>query len=279
MTQTQSNLQITEASQWRIDLSNEAVEFLCGATKNGFSRLEAYHNLLSTAAASPTLYKPMYGHAFYLAPGQFVISITDLAESWQWARETVRKFFDKMESLTLLKKEQLDRCSLITLNMAFAGNNCDVYFLPQKKYLALDEITEGMAKWLCGRIRDKQFTEIIEHCIVQNSHLSDSEKPRYIAELLYIQIRKVAAAWAIGDVELPADSAEDIKAQLFEILNHHLSGNWESWLAVLNTYNPDIYSAVLTPLSVDRNSTLSVAKKCLDSIFAQLGISFAANTI
>lgn len=117
MTKTKSNQQTTSPRVKAVRLTPDALEYLCGTTKNGASRLGAYFSLLKDAVETTTIFMPPYGQSFNLEPGQLVISITELSRRWEWARETVRKFLDQLEALHILTKEQLDRCSLITMKI------------------------------------------------------------------------------------------------------------------------------------------------------------------
>ena len=86
MTKTKYNRQTPHSRLWNVRLTPEIMDYLAIPTKFGASRLSAYLYLLHNVAETKTPYKPAYGQTFNLETGQLVISITDLADRWNWAR-------------------------------------------------------------------------------------------------------------------------------------------------------------------------------------------------
>ena len=104
-------------SSWSVNLDEDMIRFLRQPTMKGASRLDAYFYLLKKCLNTPTTTKPVFEDEIKLEPYQIVVVITELAEKWNWSRETVRKFLDRLEKFGLLKKHQLDRCSVLTMTV------------------------------------------------------------------------------------------------------------------------------------------------------------------
>ncbi len=82
----------------------------------------------------------MYGRTFNLEAGQLVISITDLANRWDWARETVRKFLDRLETFKILSKSPLDRCSILTMNIEWLDSGYESVISAPASYLEMPKL-------------------------------------------------------------------------------------------------------------------------------------------
>lgn len=145
MTKTKYNRQTPHSRLWNVRLTPEILDYLAVPTKFGASRLSAYLYLLHNVAETKTPYKPAYGQTFNLETGQLVISITDLADRWNWARETVRKFFDQLEVFGLLSKTPLDRCSLVTMTMDWQdAAYAPAFIMPQVPFMMPEPLADKM---------------------------------------------------------------------------------------------------------------------------------------
>lgn len=74
------------------------LEFLKERSGVRQSKLEAYLDLVDKASVQ-YIPKDLCRQEFTLSDGQFVITITELAECWHWHRVTVRTFIEQLEKM------------------------------------------------------------------------------------------------------------------------------------------------------------------------------------
>lgn len=275
MTKPKYNCRSSHSRPWDVRLTPEIIEYLCVPTKSGASRLSAYLDMLSQTAETTTPFKPVYGRTFDLTEGQLVTGITELSERWNWARETVRKFLDRMEGFRLLTKENLDRCSLITMTMEWldAGyasvipDSFPVFQLPQELYGKMDE-------WLNGDITDSDMAEAIEDA----AHLYDGEDtdilPHRVAALQYALIRQLISRWSTNKPELPVTADGLSQDLLGRLLNVSLSGNWLQWLRLLREFSPGLKPETGQRKAAAGSSSTTEGRVILDSLFNHLKADF-----
>lgn len=280
MTKPKYNRRSTHSRPWDVRLTPEMIEYLCVPTKFGASRLSAYLDLLSQAAETTTPYKPVYGRTFDLTDGQLVTGITDLADRWSWARETVRKFLDQMETFRLLSKQPLDRCSLITMTMDWldAGytsvlpDSFPDFQLPQ-------ELSDKMDEWLDGNIADTDMAEAIE----ETAHSYDDEDadllPHRIAALQYSLIRQLIGRWSSNKPALPVTADGLSQDLLGSLLEKTLSGNWNHWLQLLREFSPGLKPETERRKASAGASCITEGRVILDSLFNHLKADFTRNEL
>lgn len=143
-------------SSWSVNLDEDMISFLRKPTMKGASRLDAYFYLLKSCLDTPTTAKPVFEEEIALEPYQIVVVITDLAEKWNWSRETVRKFLDRLERFGLLKKQQLDRCSVLTMTVTCIDKELNELLRTMK---LRPELSEYIGKWERGEVDDDQLEE------------------------------------------------------------------------------------------------------------------------
>ena len=274
------NRRSTHSRPWDVRLTPEVIEYLCVPTKSGASRLSAYLDLLSMAAETTTPFKPIYGRTFNLEEGQLVTGITDLADRWSWARETVRKFLDQMETSRLLTKQSLDRCSLITMSMEWldAGYTS---VLPDSfpDFQMPQDLSDKMDKWLRGDIADTDMAEAIEDA----AHSFDGEDPgllpHRIAALQYSLIRQLILRWASNKPELPLTPDGLCQDLLCRLFNVSLSGNWLQWLALLRQFSPGLKPETAKGKASTGSDSITEGRGILDSLFNHLRVDFTRNEL
>lgn len=280
MTKPKYNRRVTHSRPWAVRLNPEVIEYLCAPTKFGASRLAAYLDLLSTAAETTTPYKPLYGRTFDLHESQLVIAITDLAERWDWARETVRKFLDQMEQFHLLSKEQLDRCSLLTMTIEWldAGysplitNPVPTFEMPQS-------LSDKMDEWLSGDIADAELLEAIAETKETFDCTEVNMLPHTITTLQYALIRQLVSRWASSKQSLPPVPDSYCTESLQELFQTTLSGNWGLWLRLLREYSPGISPENATSQFAKEPAFINDGREILDSVFDHLKVDFTRNGI
>ncbi len=95
-----------------LEITNEVLEYLRPTPTDPYTRLEAYFDLLQRAINYQARVTRI-GRVFNLTPGEFVITITELADQWQWARRTVRKFIDRLCALGQLAVTNYLKCTQV----------------------------------------------------------------------------------------------------------------------------------------------------------------------
>ena len=133
------------------------------------TKLEAYCDLLDKASAgyvSDALKKL----DVELQPGQFAVTITDLAGCWHWHRATVRSFLNGLEDLGQIRKSSLTRSYIITMAETIpdgneAGKNKGKTINP-----IIDKVDTALSEWVFGRLSG-------EECGRACQRLTDTETP------------------------------------------------------------------------------------------------------
>lgn len=90
------------------------LEFLKERSGIRLSKLEAYLDLVDKASVQ-YIPKDLCKQEFCLSDGQFVITITELAESWHWHRATVRTFIEQLDKMGQLSVTRLTKSQIITI--------------------------------------------------------------------------------------------------------------------------------------------------------------------
>ena len=278
MTQTKLNHHIHSLHLKAVKLTPVQLEYLCGMTKKGASRLGAYLSLLQEAVETETSYTPPYGQPFNLVPGQLVISITDLSKRWNWARETVRKFIDQLVSLKLLTKESLDRCSLITMTIEWLDVEYEPVFLyPFPAIEIPKQLTDCMDTWLCGDSVDDELLESIGDTIRSFDDTDDNGSSYRIVSLQYGLIRQLIKRWAASYADIPESADGGCMDLLSRLFNTVLSGNWNLWLTLLKELSPGISKEVIASNTDRFPGTIVDGRVILDCLFQHLKVDFNRN--
>lgn len=275
MTKTKPTNQTITKRLKTVKLTPEVLEYLCGATKFGASRLGAYFSLLQCAVETTTPFTPLYGRSFNLEAGQLVISITDLSKTWEWARETVRKFLDQLETFKLLTKEQLDRCSLITMEIEWL----DVEYTPVltvsfPTFELPKDLSANMDRWLDGDIADEELAEAIINAVSTFENTDVNVSSYLIAEMQYALIRQLIEKRADSQTQLPIIPDDNSLAMLCHLHDNVLSGNWNLWLRVVREFSTGVSSSEASSATAKEPSFLSDGRAILDSLFTRLNVTF-----
>jgi len=278
MTKTKYDRQTSHSRSWSVRLTPEIMEYLSAPTKFGASRLSAYLHLLRSVAETTTVYKPTFGRTISLEAGQLVISITDLADRWNWARETVRKFFDQMESFGLLTKSQLDRCSLITMTMEWLdAGYAPAFIMPSVPFAVPNVLADKMDEWLDGDVADSELVEIIEESVADFENTDVNVSSHRISALQYSLIRQMVRKWQT-DGTVPPETADSYSIEcLGRIFTVCLSGNWSHWLRLLKGYSPGINPDSGIGSITREPSSISDARAALNGLLLHLKVDLTSN--
>ena len=280
MTKTKYNRQTPHSRLWNVRLTPEILDYLAAPTKYGASRLSAYLYLLHNVAETTTPYKPAYGQTFNLETGQLVISITDLADRWNWARETVRKFFDQLETFRLLSKSPLDRCSLVTMSMDWSdAEHTPTFIMPQMPFKVTESLSDKMDEWLNGDIPDYEFVETIEETLDSFDKKDEKAYSHKISSLQYSLIRQMIGKWHNRPAELPETADSYSNECLGRIFNVCLSGNWSDWLRLLKGYSSGLDHESHAVRNSKVPASITDARSALNSLFNHLKVDFIKNSL
>lgn len=280
MTKTKYNRQTPHSRLWNVRLTPEILDYLAAPTKFGASRLSAYLFLLHNVAETKTPYKPAYGQTFNLETGQLVISITDLADRWSWARETVRKFFDQLEVFGLLSKTPLDRCSLVTMSMDWSeAEHTPAFIMPQMPFKVPEPITGNMDEWLNGDICDSELVETIEETLNSFGKKDKAVCSHNISSIQYSLIRQMIGKWYENQPELP-ETADSYSIECIgRIFSVCLSDNWIDWLRLLKGYSPGLGHESHAVSNSKEPTSITDARSALDGLFNHLKVDFIKNSL
>ncbi len=97
-----------------IEISRSLLDYLKTTPDGSYTRCEAFLDLLLRAVNSPGQVS-RFGKTFDLVPGEFVVTLTELAKQWHWSRVTVRLFLHELCDLKQLVITSHVKCSQIDI--------------------------------------------------------------------------------------------------------------------------------------------------------------------
>jgi hypothetical protein len=92
------------------------LEFLMTKTDKRYPRLNAFCDLMARGKNAPVTIR-MQKSNVALATGQFITSISELADTWQWQRTTVRVFLNGLAALGYLRMMPCGKYYLFTVTV------------------------------------------------------------------------------------------------------------------------------------------------------------------
>lgn len=98
----------TEKAQFSVRMSTELVGFLGKVLPHRTSRIEAYTDLLNEQIKLLRI-------DFKGSSVPFLVTITDLAERWDWSRPTVIRYLDSLSRIGAVKVKRCQDGTLITV--------------------------------------------------------------------------------------------------------------------------------------------------------------------
>ena len=99
----------TDKAQFSVRMSTELVAFLGKVLPHRTSRIEAYTDLLNEQIK---LLRIDFKGGSSVA---FLVTISDLAERWDWSRPTVIRYLDSLSRIGAVKVERCQDGTLITV--------------------------------------------------------------------------------------------------------------------------------------------------------------------
>ena len=215
---------------WRVTLGESALGYLNEDAAKGASRMTAFLNLLQSCALESTDIKLPFGSTITLRPGQLVVGITELGSRWKWARETVRKFLDQLEDFGLLVKQQLDRCSLITLNLTKVDGQLE----EQIAQLALpEELSDEIDRWFEGEIDTEGMAAVLAHYFDFERNDECFNNPEREIELkiqtMGLWLKRVAEHCAGESFTLTSEMWDTVKPTIAVLYAYFIQDDWEKW--------------------------------------------------
>ncbi|MDO4932484.1 MAG: hypothetical protein Q4E63_07575 [Prevotellaceae bacterium] len=144
------------------------LEFLKERSGVRQSKLEAYLDLVDKASVQ-YIPKDLCRQEFILSDGQFVITITELADCWHWHRATVRTFIEQLEEMHLIEVKRLPKSQVITFPALAATSFTSpideaLVEFRQKMESALSEWRSGkMSATDCAVICERHYSQAVTH--------------------------------------------------------------------------------------------------------------------
>lgn len=235
MTKIKTGGHTAHSRKWFVELNIDHLKFLCTPTKQGASRLASYMDLLASVAETDTFHQPLYGQPISLEAGQVVISITDLSDRWKWARETVRKYLDQLADFNLLTKQQLDRCSLITMKMTWEDASLIHGILdPAARFLIPKQLNDNITKWMNEELSKEKVLGSIEDFLLSEEINGATHLPYLSSVIQYETIRQLIRICLNQDADVPAKMDAYSENLISRVFNDCLSGKWEEWLQFID---------------------------------------------
>ena len=220
------------------------LEFLKERSGARMSKLEAYLDLVDKASMQ-YIPKDLCRQEFTLSDGQFVITITELAECWHWHRATVRTFIEQLEKMEQITVTRLTKSQIITmpsLTDTSATSPIDIALdeFRQKMLTALAEWQSGkMPASVCASKCEQIYEEAIETTatvITDGMHgkqLDDvphgSSIPESVERALCITALTVISETTFHRV-LGQDGELSLPGSLLPFFYKDLGGDWLSFI-------------------------------------------------
>jgi hypothetical protein len=150
---------MNNSNNYNITISQPLLAFLEEANDDNsrFNKFEAYVYLLEAAAEAGAATNSN------LLPGQFVTSLSELAEAWNWHRGNVRLFLNSLENLGALTMERQSKSTIITLPLSFDGDANPGHLLNEEERQWL--------RFIFGMAALDEFLDIFSNAIIQSQEV------------------------------------------------------------------------------------------------------------
>ena len=83
----------------------EMLDYLCPVSRKVFGKADAYRDLLNRACEQKHGEMTIKGTRLVIAPGQVVLSNSELAKAWGWHRDTTKAFLEHLAEVGVLSFE------------------------------------------------------------------------------------------------------------------------------------------------------------------------------
>ncbi|MCD8394620.1 MAG: hypothetical protein LUC85_07270 [Bacteroidales bacterium] len=104
----------TEIEIRHLEMSRSLLDYLHPEPHAGYSRWDAYYDLIHRAISSCGQ-EVRFGQTFDLVPGEFVVTLSELARQWHWSRVTIRTFIKELCNLGQLVVTSHVKCSQVDM--------------------------------------------------------------------------------------------------------------------------------------------------------------------
>lgn len=220
----------TSIEQIEIRASIKLFDFLQERQNNRFTKLQAYCYLLNKAIVQYVPQNRKKSTLPTIKEGQFVTTISELAEEWNWHRATVRSFLDRLLSLGQLEKTPLIKSVMITIRSAAPNAEAQVVgihlFEPITKYMmyswASGDSDRHVAALVCGQISKcamMLFKEQMRDPTPEMVSEAEDELTRTIIGF--------AVSSAIASKSSIVDTVE-LECAVFSVFTEVLNKNWKA---------------------------------------------------
>lgn len=280
----------------KLSVRMSLLEFLKERSGIRLSKLEAYLDLVDKASVQ-YIPKDLCKQEFSLSDGQFVITITELAECWHWHRATVRTFIEQLEKMGQIAVTRLTKSQVITIP-SLAGMpstspiDTALAEFRQKMRTALDGWRSGnMSASVCASECEHLHEEATEGiaAIMDDSDTGNSlgkvpygSKIPQSVEYAFCMAALTAVCEATFHQVLGHDEEQSEATSLLPFFYKELGGDWLSFIEA---------AKALSELAVDgRSPALQQESEAIKSQFRSLcrpfltviangGITVEANAI
>lgn len=140
-------------------------------------------------------------------------------------------------------------------------------------------LADKMSDWLSGDIADDELLEEIGAAVVIFDGGDAGVSSNLIAALQYSLIRQLIREWAMTHEEIPVTPDKNCGEIITEIFFSLLSGNWNLWLCLLDSYRPGGSSRTGLSDAGMNTPLISDGRAMLDSLFNHLNVVFDRDTV
>ena len=220
------------------------LEFLKERSGVRLSKLEAYLDLVDKASVQ-YIPKDLCRQEFTLSGGQFVITITELAECWHWHRATVRTFIEQLEKMSRISVTRLTKSQVITIPLlaetpATSPIDTALEEFRQKMRTALDGWRSGtMSASACASECEQLYEQATEDvaAILQNADSGNivgkmpygSNMPESVGHAFCMTALTAVCEAAFHQV-LGQDAEQSQAVSLLPFFYKDLGGDWLSFI-------------------------------------------------
>lgn len=220
------------------------LEFLKERSGLRLSKLEAYLDLVDKASVQ-YIPKDLCKQEFCLTNGQFVITITELAECWHWHRATVRTFIEQLDKMGQLSVARLTKSQIITIPFlvgtpAVSPIDTAMEEFHQKMRTALDGWRSGkMSASVCASECERLYEQATEDvaAILQNANSGNivgkvpygSKVPESVENAFCMAVLSAVVETTFRQV-LGQDVEQSQAASLLPFFYKDLGGDWLSFI-------------------------------------------------
>lgn len=222
----------------------ELFDFLQERRNERYTRFEAYCYLLDKACRRYTPPNIPPQHIPKIAPCQFFITKTELADDWHWHRATVRDFLNKLATYGQIRTEEHLKGTLCTMpgltvpDAPFASMQMQM-LCPMAKFAVYCFLRGNLGVRKTAMICE-QVVKSAEMLYLVSEESSDDLDKRVnlqtlaeqilIHDMVYLMLNRVAEGSSTKTKT--TDYQESIEQMLYRLFGGSLAGNWRNLLTI-----------------------------------------------